>query len=199
MCGLLSVGTSALFVLHPPLPCYCRAVCSPHGQALQRGCLAPNKDAHTPVIGAGSGGMGCGRRAASYGASVCIIEKGRLGGTCVNVGCVPKKVMYNCAVMAEHLHDAAEYGFPGVKAPEFAWNAIKNKRDAYVKRLNGIYDRNLSKDNITLVRGEAKFLGPTTLEVSVVDRACLPGSVRRQELALGELTFHYILHYPPAR
>ena len=63
------------------------------------------------VIGGGSGGIACARRAASYGVNVLLIEGGPLGGTCVNVGCVPKKVMWNAASMSEFLHDAKGYGF----------------------------------------------------------------------------------------
>lgn len=111
--------------------------------------------------------MGAGRRAAMYGASVAIVEAGPLGGTCVNVGCVPKKVMWNTASMNEALHDASDYGFD-VKVGKFDWPALKKKRDAYIERLNGIYDRNLAKDKVTLIRGFAKFTGPKTIEVNGV-------------------------------
>jgi len=63
------------------------------------------------VIGGGSGGMATARRAASYGKKVALIERGRLGGTCVNVGCVPKKVMWHAAEFAQHARDATHYGF----------------------------------------------------------------------------------------
>ena len=64
-------------------------------------------------IGGGSGGLACAQRAAEYGAKTAVIESGRLGGTCVNVGCVPKKVMWNAAGIALALADAADYGFDG--------------------------------------------------------------------------------------
>lgn len=67
-----------------------------------------------------------------------------MGGTCVNVGCVPKKVMWYTATMAEALHDAKDYGFD-VSVNGFDWAALKKKRDAYIVRLNGIYDSNLQK------------------------------------------------------
>ena len=70
------------------------------------------------------GGIASARRAAEYGASAAIIESARLGGTCVNVGCVPKKVMYNTAVHAEYLHDAADYGFD-IPSWSFNWGHIK--------------------------------------------------------------------------
>jgi glutathione reductase (NADPH) len=116
------------------------------------------------VIGGGSGGLACARRAAAYGARAVVVESGRLGGTCVNVGCVPKKVMWNAAHVAESLQDAPEYGFQ-VSVDGHDWNALKTKRDAYIERLNGIYARNLANDKVELVRGFARFAGPHTLEV----------------------------------
>ncbi|RHY69264.1 hypothetical protein DYB34_004520 [Aphanomyces astaci] len=126
------------------------------------------------VLGGGSGGISSARRAASYGANVLVIERGReqggagLGGTCVNVGCVPKKVMYNAAFHAEILHSAKAYAFKGVQDVEFGsfdWATMKTKRDAYVARLHGIYERNLAKDNITLVSGRASFVDNHTIAV----------------------------------
>ena len=116
------------------------------------------------VVGGGSGGLASARRAAKHGAKVGLIESGRLGGTCVNVGCVPKKVMWNAASVAEALQDARDYGFDVSPGP-FDWKKIKEARDAYVKRLNGIYARNLGVDDVHYVEGYAKFIGPKTVEV----------------------------------
>ncbi|CAG8500358.1 4290_t:CDS:10 [Ambispora leptoticha] len=120
------------------------------------------------VIGGGSGGLAAARRAGSYGARVAIIEaSGKLGGTCVNVGCVPKKVMFNTASIAEALHDAQQYGFDlgnDVK-PKFDWNSLKGKRDAYIKRLNGIYENNLAKDSVEYIKGRGSFAGKNKLRV----------------------------------
>lgn len=116
------------------------------------------------VIGGGSGGLASARRAAKYGAKVALVEAGRLGGTCVNVGCVPKKVMWNAASVAEMLGFAKDYGFD-VEAPAFDWLKVKRSRDAYVERLNGIYQRNLDIDEVHLVRGFAKFVDAKTVEV----------------------------------
>jgi len=116
------------------------------------------------VIGAGSGGIATSRRAAEYGAKVAVIEHGRLGGTCVNVGCVPKKVMWYTATMAEQLHDAKDYGFTTGDV-SFDWNTIKQKRDAYITRLNGIYDNNLKNSGVTLFRGAAKYIGNNKIQV----------------------------------
>lgn len=92
------------------------------------------------VIGAGSGmtalpsslvgGLACAKRAAGYGKKVAIIEKNRVGGTCVNVGCMPKKVMYNAATLRENIHLAKNYGFETTET--FNWSILKQKRDEYV-------------------------------------------------------------------
>lgn len=127
--------------------------------------MSEEKEYDLIVIGAGSGGMGCGRRAALHGARVLVIEKGPLGGTCVNVGCVPKKVMWNAAAVREALHDAKDYGFD-TTFHGFDFKSLKAKRDAYIKRLNGIYDTNLKNDNVDLVLGKAVFTG-NGLELAV--------------------------------
>ncbi len=99
------------------------------------------------VIGGGSGGIASARRAASYGARTLLIEAGRLGGTCVNVGCVPKKVMWNAGHLNEGISLAREYGF-NIAEAQFDWPLLKQKRDTYVARLNEIYDRNLSHSGV---------------------------------------------------
>ena len=116
-------------------------------------------------IGGGSGGLACAQRAAEYGARAAVIEPHRLGGTCVNVGCVPKKVMWNAASVALGLADAGDYGF-SVAADGNDWALLKRKRDAYVLRLNGIYERNLMTKGVTYVRGAARFLDPRAVEVN---------------------------------
>ncbi|KIJ44180.1 hypothetical protein M422DRAFT_207803 [Sphaerobolus stellatus SS14] len=122
------------------------------------------------VIGGGSGGMGASRRAASYGKKVAVIEaSGKLGGTCVNVGCVPKKVMWHAADVAEKIRASEAYGFPGQPEPKFDWSSFKPRRDAYIKRLNGIYDRNLEKDGVEYHDGWARFKSADTLEVTRKD------------------------------
>jgi len=108
------------------------------------------------VIGGGSGGLAAAQRAAEYGARVALAESGPLGGTCVNVGCVPKKVMWNAAELGSALHDARDYGF-AVEPGGVDWALLKHKRDAYVERLNGIYAANLARHNVTLVRARATF------------------------------------------
>ena len=116
------------------------------------------------VIGGGSGGIASGRRAAAHGAKVAVIEKARLGGTCVNVGCVPKKVMFNAATILEMIHQAAGYGYT-VGETSFSLPELKKRRDAYVARLNGIYQSNLKNSGVELIVGDAKFVGPKTVAV----------------------------------
>ncbi len=116
------------------------------------------------VIGGGSGGLAAAQRAAEYGAKVVLIESHRLGGTCVNVGCVPKKVMWYAADLAEGMRDAAGYGF-ALSAEGHDWQQLKRRRDAYVERLNGIYASNLAKRGVTLVRGRAAFADRASVAV----------------------------------
>lgn len=116
------------------------------------------------VIGGGSGGIAHARRAAQYGARVAVVESGRLGGTCVNVGCVPKKVMWQTASQAHHLKHAADYGFD-VQVNGHDWSALKARRDAYVLRLNGLYQKGLDTSAVRYIAGEASFVDPHTLAV----------------------------------
>ena len=88
-----------------------------------------------------------------------------MGGTCVNVGCVPKKVMYNTSFVKETLKDASGYGFQAPIA-SFDWNSLKLKRDSYIKRLNGIYESNLEKDKIDRIQGFAKFISTNKVQVN---------------------------------
>ena len=108
------------------------------------------------VIGGGSGGLAAAQRAAEYGARVALVESGALGGTCVNLGCVPKKIMWNAADLGGALHDAQDYGFE-LEVSGHDWAHLKRARDAYVHRLNGLYGANLAKRGVELVRARASF------------------------------------------
>src|SRR5450432_4058164 len=116
------------------------------------------------VIGGGSGGLASARRAAAYGARVALIESGPLGGTCVNVGCVPKKIMWNAAEVAEELHVAASYGFD-VEVRGLDFGALRARREAYIARMRGNYAANLKKDGVQLISGRGKFTGPGSVQV----------------------------------
>ena len=116
------------------------------------------------VIGAGSGGLASARRAARHGAKVALVAGGPLGGTCVNSGCVPKKILWNAAECAEWLADAPDYGFE-VRSGGVDWAALKRARDAYIQRLGTIYARNIELDGIELVTGYARFTAADTVQV----------------------------------
>lgn len=124
------------------------------------------------VIGGGSGGMASARRAASHGAKVALIEQSRLGGTCVNVGCVPKKLFYNAAFIKETIGQAKSYCFENdFNDLKFNWKKFKNKRDEYITKLNNIYCKNLDKDNVTLYRGTASFENEKRISVDTNGKA----------------------------
>lgn len=122
------------------------------------------------VIGGGSGGSGSARRAAGwYKAKTLIVESGRSGGTCVNVGCVPKKMTWNFASISEALEIGKHYGYDIPKDVQINYKHFKDIRDAVVKRLNGIYERNWGREGIDLVHGRARFVEPKTIEVTLAD------------------------------
>ncbi len=123
-----------------------------------------NKNFDMIVIGGGSGGLAAARRASEYGAKCAVIESGRVGGTCVNVGCVPKKVMWTTSRIAEVLHDAPDYGF-SIDSQGFDWSKIKRSRDAYIARLNDIYLNNLRKADVGFIAGRASFASDSKVQV----------------------------------
>ena len=116
------------------------------------------------VIGGGSGGLAHAQRAAEYGVNAAVAEYGPLGGTCVNVGCVPKKVMWYASHYAHELHHAVDYGYD-INVKGHDWTALKTRRDAYVSRLNDIYNNNLDKRGVTYLAGAARFIDANTVMV----------------------------------
>jgi glutathione reductase (NADPH) len=127
--------------------------------------LVANETFDLICVGGGSGALACAQRAAEYGAKAAVIESNRLGGTCVNVGCVPKKIMWNASSIAAAIADAGDYGFD-LTARGNDWAALKTKRDAYIARLNAIYERNLATKSIADIRGVARFADARTVEVN---------------------------------
>jgi len=116
-------------------------------------------------IGGGSGGIASANRASMYGAKVAIIEAKALGGTCVNVGCVPKKVMWHGAQVAEAINLYAEdYGFD-LDVKGFSWAKMVENRQAYIGRIHASYDRVLGNNNVEVIRGFATFIDKNTVEV----------------------------------
>lgn len=117
------------------------------------------------AIGGGSGGIAVAIRAARLGAKCAVIESGRLGGTCVNRGCVPKKIMWHAADIAHILHDAPDYGFEAALSA-VDWSQLKASRDNYLTRLNTIYCANLDDSHVDIIEGMAHFADENTLSVS---------------------------------
>ncbi len=117
------------------------------------------------VIGAGSGGVRAARVAAKLGAKVAIVEKQELGGTCVNRGCVPKKLLVYAGRFAHEVEDMAGFGWTVPAKPTFDWATLIANKDAEIGRLNGIYGKLLADSGVDLVEGFATFTDPHTVEV----------------------------------
>jgi len=116
------------------------------------------------VIGAGSGGVRASRMAAGFGARVAVAEELYLGGTCVNVGCVPKKLFAYAAHFAEDFDDARGYGWD-LEASRFSWQRLVANKNTEINRLNGIYHNLLTGAGVTLVNGRARLVDSHTVEV----------------------------------
>ena len=117
------------------------------------------------VIGAGSGGVRAARMAAGMGVRVAVAEASALGGTCVNLGCIPKKLYSNAAHYAEGFEEARGYGW-NVAESTLDWARLKANRAVEISRLNGIYERLLLDAGVTLLRGRARLVDPHTVEVN---------------------------------
>lgn len=117
------------------------------------------------VIGGGSGGVRAARLAAAAGKKVAVIEESAWGGTCVNVGCVPKKLMKYAADFSRAFDDAAEYGWR-VDAGGFNWQHFIQIKNAEIERLNGLYAGALERVGAKVVEGRAKIIGPHRVQVA---------------------------------
>ena len=118
------------------------------------------------AIGGGSGGIASVNRAAMFGKKCALIEKSEIGGTCVNVGCVPKKVMWYAAHVAETIQKyAPDYGFNS-KVESFDWETLIKNRQAYIERIHQSYQNSLSKNQVDLIQGTAHFIDQKTIEVN---------------------------------
>ncbi|MDN5404573.1 MAG: glutathione-disulfide reductase [Pseudomonas sp.] len=117
------------------------------------------------VIGAGSGGVRAARFAAGFGAKVAVAESRYLGGTCVNVGCVPKKLLVYGAHFAEDFEQASGFGWSLGEA-DFDWTTLIANKDREINRLNGIYRNLLVNSGVTLIEGHAKITGPNEVEIN---------------------------------
>lgn len=117
------------------------------------------------ALGGGSGGLSVAEKAASYGKKCAVIEPDRLGGTCVNRGCVPKKVMWNAANINHFMQIASSYGFD-VENKGFDWPTLVNKRENYIKNINDWYINYLADSNIEHISGYGRFVDKNTIEVN---------------------------------
>ncbi|MCX5613843.1 glutathione-disulfide reductase [Bombella saccharophila] len=117
------------------------------------------------VIGAGSGGVRCARIAAQNGARVGIAERRHWGGTCVNLGCVPKKLMVYAAETGRMIEDAPAFGWDVQRPETFDWYSFLAAKDREIERLNGIYISMLEKAGITLYTGDARLIDAHTIEI----------------------------------
>ncbi|MBL1319990.1 MAG: glutathione-disulfide reductase [Methylophaga sp.] len=117
------------------------------------------------VIGAGSGGVRASRMSASYGARVAICEDLYLGGTCVNVGCVPKKLYVYASEYSAHFRESAGFGWQSGKA-SFDWAKLRENKSSEISRLNGIYGGILDRANVDLKKGRGRIIDAHTVEVA---------------------------------
>lgn len=143
------------------------------------------------VIGAGSGGVRAARMAASTGARVAIAEARHFGGTCVNVGCVPKKLFVYASQFSEAFEDCRGYGWQLSGEPDFDWEMLRRNKDQEIKRLNGIYWNLLEKAGVSIYEGRATVTGP--------QEVTLNGQIHRARyilLATGGVPF--VPHLPGA-
>lgn len=120
------------------------------------------------VIGGGSAGLATAKAAASYGATVALIENDRLGGTCVNLGCIPKKIMWYAGKFAGAYQLSESYGFH-FENISLDFEKLVNHRDEFIKSLNSSYENRLSKDNITYLKGSAIFRDTSTIQVNNIN------------------------------
>jgi glutathione reductase (NADPH) len=116
------------------------------------------------IVGAGSGGVRAARVAAGLGARVAVAEDKQLGGTCVNLGCIPKKLLVYAAHFAEDFEDAGKYGWT-VGAPAFDWARLLESKDREIARLNEVYGRLLDEAGVERIVGRAALVDPHTVDV----------------------------------
>ncbi len=139
------------------------------------------------IIGGGSGGVRAARMAAARGARVALAECARMGGTCVNVGCIPKKIYSYAAHYAESFQDARGYGWRLPQAPALDWEALKTARAKEISRLNGIYENLLA--GVARFAGRARLLDAHTVEIAAPDGSTTQARAQRILIATGGTPF----------
>lgn len=145
--------------------------------------MSDRQDFDLIVVGAGSGGVRLARMSAAKGARVAVVESRYLGGTCVNVGCVPKKLFVYGSHAGEDIEDAAGYGWnvPGDQV-SFDWTRLVANKNAEIERLNGIYGRMLANAGVTVIEGTATLTDAHTV---VVESGPIPRSISLLPPAVG--------------
>jgi len=116
------------------------------------------------TIGAGSGGVRAARASARHGARVAVAEERALGGTCVNLGCIPKKLLVYASHFAEDFEDARGFGW-SVGERSFDWSRLIANKDQEIRRLNEVYARLLDQAGVTRIEGRARIVDPHTVAV----------------------------------
>ena len=117
------------------------------------------------VLGGGSGGIASAVRAAKYGAKVLVVEHSHLGGTCVNLGCVPKKIMFNASTISETIQKSTDYGF-SLQPFKLDWQKLVNRRNHYISKLRENYSKRFKEFNITHVTGTGAFHDPSSISIN---------------------------------
>ena len=116
------------------------------------------------TLGAGSGGVRASRLAANLGFKVGVVESKQLGGTCVNLGCIPKKLMSYASHFSDDFRDAESYGWD-VQVNQFSWSRLLENKNREIRRLNSVYGGLLEKANVHLIRGFGQLVATDTVEV----------------------------------
>lgn len=117
------------------------------------------------AIGGGSGGIASANRAAKHGKKAAVIEANLIGGTCVNVGCVPKKAMWYAGQIADAIKYSKDFGF-NITQGSYDWSTMVKNREAYIERIHAAYNRGFDANKVTVIEGFAKFVNANTIEVN---------------------------------
>ncbi|MGH2810085.1 MAG: FAD-dependent oxidoreductase, partial [Actinomycetota bacterium] len=129
------------------------------------------------ILGGGNGGYACALRAAQLGLSVGLIEKGKVGGTCLHIGCIPTKALLESAAFVERVRHAQEFGI-GVDEPVIDYARMAERRDQVVKRLWTGLKSLIDKNKVTWIQGKGRLDGPRTVRVQMAPDADNPGGER---------------------
>ena len=155
----------------------------------------PSFDYDLVVIGGGSGGVRCARISAAHGAKVAIIESRYWGGTCVNVGCVPKKLYFYASHFSEAFAAAPGFGWQ-LDAPRFDWSILKANRRKEIARLNGVYTRLLDQSGVEIIDGHGQLLDAHTVSVSASSGEPSLRQLRARRILLATGAWPFVPEFP---